>query len=447
MEDIIKKIKASGHNKIRFAICDIDGVLRSKTISIEKFKMSVEDDISFCDVLFGWDVNDSCYDNTSFAGWHTGYPDHKAHIDLSTFRTIPWENKLPYLLADFSQKGNEHIPCPRALLKRIYLQAEKLGFSPEFAMEFEWYNFAGTPSQLEASGYDQLAPISPGMFGYSQLRPSQFQNYCDDLFVQMEKFDIQVESFHTETGPGVYEASLAHNNILKAADNAALFKAGVKEIASRHGIIASFMAKWKEDLPGSGGHIHQSLRSLDNKKNQFSVNNKTLNAVTESYLAGILTCLPEILPMYAPTINSYKRLKLGAWAPSTVTWGFDNRTAAVRLICCDPISTRIEMRVPGADSNPYLAMSACLASGLYGIKHQLKLTTPASEGNTYESKGAILLPESLKESTQIMKNSAIAKELFDASFLEHFIASREWECREYDKAVTNWELRRYLEII
>ena len=445
--DILKKIEASGHRKIRFAICDIDGVLRSKTVSIEKFKGALESDISFCDVLFGWDTNDSCYDNTLFAGWHTGYPDHKARFDLSTFRTIPWENNLPYIIADFSQTGNENIPCPRALLKRIVVQAENMGFYPDFAAEYEWYNFADKVKELEASGYNKLTPITSGMFGYSQLRPSQFQGYCDDLFVLMEKFGVPVESFHTETGPGVYEASLVHCHILEAADNAALFKAGIKEIASQYGVIASFMAKWKEDLPGSGGHIHQSLRSADRKSNLFHAEGGSLNSLFESYLAGILVCLPEILPMYAPTINSYKRLRLGAWAPTTVTWGFDNRTAAVRLICSGNNSTRLEMRVPGADSNPYLAMAACLASGLYGIKHSLQLQIPESIGNAYESTSDVHLPVNLEEATLKMKNSAIAKELFDASFLEHFIASREWECREYAKAVTNWELRRYMEII
>ena len=445
--DILKKIEASEHRKIRFAICDIDGILRSKTVSLEKFKNALKDDISFCDVLFGWDTNDSCYDNTPFAGWHTGYPDHKARFDLSTFRTVPWENNLPYILADFSQAGNEHVPCPRALLKRVVTQAENRGLYPDFAAEYEWYNFADKPDELEASGYNKLTPITPGMFGYSQLRPSQFQDYCDDLFVLMEKFGVPVESFHTETGPGVYEASLAHSHILEAADNAALFKAGIKEIASRYGIIASFMAKWKETLPGSGGHIHQSLRSADRKNNLFHAECGSLNPLFENYLAGILVCLPEVLPMYAPTINSYKRLRLGAWAPTTVTWGYDNRTAAIRLICSDHDSTRLEMRVPGADSNPYLAMAACLASGLYGIKHGLKLPVPESIGNAYESTNDMHLPANLEDATMRMKNSAIAKELFDTPFLEHFIASREWECREYAKAVTNWELRRYLEII
>ncbi|MDR1859724.1 MAG: glutamine synthetase family protein [Bacteroidales bacterium] len=440
-DDILKAIEAGGHGRVKYAIADIDGVLRAKVISREKFRSAMSNDVAFCDVLFGWDVADTCYDNSRFAGWHTGYPDHKASIDPATFRTVPWDDGLPYFLADFSRDAN--VPCPRAQLRKIAAKCEELGFRPEFAHEFEWYNFAGTPRSIDAADYINLTPITPGMFGYSQLRPAQFRDYCNELFDLLNRFGIPVETFHTETGPGVYEASIAHAPIVEAADRAVLFKAAVKEIASRHGIVASFMAKWDGNLPGSGGHIHQSLLSLDGKRNLFNMAEPEL---LESYLAGLLTCLPDILPMYAPTINSYKRLRNGAWAPTSVTWGMDNRTAAVRLINGDD-GTRLEMRVPGADCNPYIAMAACLASGIYGIKHKLKLSEPASIGNAYAQKGAVKLPDNLQDATRAMKKSTIPEGIFDRFFLDHFIASREWECKEYNKAVTNWELKRYLEII
>lgn len=172
-----------------------------------------------------------------------------------------------------------------------------------------------------------------------------------------------------------------------------------------------------------------------------------MSAQMESYLAGILKCLPEVLPMYAPTINSYKRLRKGAWAPTTLSWGRDNRTTAVRVINDYEKSTRLEMRVPGADANPYLAMAACLASGLYGIKNNLKLHIEETIGNGYENQLSEKLPANLVEATVRMKNSAIARELLGDGFVDHFAATREWECREYAKAVTNWELQRYFEII
>ena len=151
--------------------------------------------------------------------------------------------------------------------------------------------------------------------------------------------------------------------------------------------------------------------------------------------------------MYAPTINSYKRLRNGAWAPTTITWGFENRTTAVRVINGNPESCRLEMRVPGSDTNPYLAMAAALASGLYGIKHKLELNTEITSGNGYLNTSNGILPSNLYEANKAMKNSSIAKELFGETFVNHFTATRDWECREYDKAVSNWELNRYFEII
>ncbi|MEL7588379.1 MAG: glutamine synthetase family protein [Prolixibacteraceae bacterium] len=447
--EIIKRIEQSGHRKIKYAVSDIDGILRSKVMHLNKFIAAAEEGTGFCDVLFGWDSADTCYDNSAFTGWHTGYPDRRAKIDLNTFRTIPWENEMPYFLADFSDDPGGDVPCPRSLLKKVISQCDDLGFKAVFAHEFEWFNFLGTPNDLAASGYRQLTPITPGMFGYSQLRPVQYQAYYHELFDFLERFQIPVETFHTETGPGVYEASIGYDEILAAADKAILFKASVKEIASRHGIIASFMAKWNENLPGSGGHIHQSLRSKDNKKNLFWTENpaKALSPVLESYLAGQLHCLPEILPMYAPTINSYKRLRLGAWAPTTVTWGKDNRTTAVRLISTDENSTRLEMRVPGADCNPYLAMAASLASGLYGIRKGLKLDIPETIGNAYDQTGATKFSPGLADATGKMRESAIAGELFGESFVNHFCDTRDWECREFARTVTSWELKRYFEII
>ena len=165
------------------------------------------------------------------------------------------------------------------------------------------------------------------------------------------------------------------------------------------------------------------------------------------YIAGQLYCLPHILPMFAPTINSYKRYVEGSWSPTSVSWGIENRTTALRVINHQSESMRVEHRVPGADVNPYLSMAAALASGLYGIKHQLELELPATHGNQYSKKDAIKLPDSLKKATKAMKDSDIARELFGASFADHFVKTREWECGQEDGSQPNWEMKRYFEII
>lgn len=447
-EQILDKVRNSPHNKIKVAITDIDGVLRGKLMRKDKFLSSIEGGFGFCDVVFGWDSSDIAYDNVTYTGWHTGYPDAQARIDLSTFRQVPWDDDVPFFLADFVNGSEKPLGvCPRSLLKTVKARSEKMGFRPFFSQEFEWFNFAENADNLHAKGFSHPQPITPGMFGYSLLRSTQEKEYFNDIFDFMDQFDVPIEGLHTETGPGVYEAAIVYGDILQAADRAILFKSGVKEIAHPHGIIPTFMAKISADLPGCSGHIHQSL--WDEKNNLFSnvKGKKGMSKLMESYMAGQLACLPYILPLIAPTINSYKRLVEGAWAPTTLTWAVDNRTVALRSLPAGSKSCRLETRVVGSDTNPYLAMAACLAAGLYGIEHNLKLQLPETIGNGYEDIGAGKLPKNLWDATQTMKSSDIPKQLFGEEFVNHFVATREWEWREFSKAVTDWETKRYFEII
>jgi glutamine synthetase len=452
VDTIIHELSKNGTSKVKLAITDIDGILRGKIISFDKFKSVAEKGFGFCDVVFGWDSGDIAYDNATYTGWHTGYPDANATIDISTFRKIPWEDGLPFFLADFSgadANGNTHPVCPRTLLKTIAAQAKDAGFLPYFSQEFEWFNFVRNETDIRDRKLKMLDPLSPGMFGYSILRASQNSDYFQDLFDLLTQFGVPIEGLHTETGPGVYEAAILYSELPEAADRAVLFKSGVKEIAHRHGILATFMAKYNEQLPGCSGHVHQSLWSPDAKKNLFcdTKSQNGISSIMESYIAGQLHCLPHILPFYAPTVNSYKRLVEGAWAPTTLTWGIDNRTTALRVLCGGEKSTRLETRAVGSDSNPYLAMAACLASGLYGIKNNLRLDIPATSGSGYANVSNGTLPKNLWDATQAMKRSTLPKELFGESFVDHFISTREWEWRQFAKVVTDWELNRYMEII
>lgn len=446
-KEIIQYVKDHPSGKVKIAISDIDGVLRGKYISSEKFLSVIENGMGFCDVIFGWDAGDVVYENVQYTGPHTGYPDSPAVLDSTTFRKLPWENELPFFLGELSNK--EENPCPRQLLKKIAAQAQQQGYSPVFSQEFEWYNFAETPNTASNKQYKNLTPLTPGMFGYSILRSSLENTYFSDLFELLKQFGIPLEGLHTETGPGTYEAAICHAGILEAADRAILFKTAVKEIAYRHGVIATFMAKINENLPGCGGHVHQSLWDKAGKKNLFydEKDKLKMSGLMQSYLAGQLHCLPFILPLFAPTINSYKRLVEGAWAPTTLTWGVDNRTVALRVLPGSSKSCRLETRVIGADVNPYLAMAGCLASGLYGIKNKLKLKQPATSGNGYRDTSHGILPATLTDATQEMKKSKLAKELLGEAFVDHFVQTREWEWKQHLKVVTDWEYRRYFEII
>ncbi len=447
---ISDQVKKSPHNKIRVAITDIDGVLRGKMMSKEKFLSAANSGFGFCDVVFGWDAADVAYDNVSITGWHSGYPDGLAVIDSSTYRNIPWMDGLPFFLADFDT-ADSHLQavCPRSLLKRIIKECDDMGYQPLFSQEFEWFNFSETATSLREKNFQNLQPLTEGMFGYSLLRSSEQHPFFNDLFELLTQFGIPIEGLHTETGPGVYEAAIQYGPILEAADRAVLFKTAVKEIAARHQIIPTFMAKFSSDLPGCGGHVHQSLWNKSKRKNLFA-NAKAADNMSDlmrHYIAGQLTCLPEILPMFAPNINSFKRLVEGAWAPTTLTWGIENRTTALRAIPASSKACRLETRVIGSDTNPYLAMAACLASGLYGIQNKLVLKQAPTKGNGYKDLSHGMLPKSLQEASVRMQDSDIANGLFGEDFVKHFTQTRLWESRAYAQQVSDWELRRYFEII
>lgn len=449
-EDIIREVKDFAGKKVKLAVADIDGILRGKVIHLDKFNSIVEGGFGFCDVVFGWDCADKCYDNVDHTGWHSGYPDAKAQLDLSTYRRVPWDSDIPFFLGEFvNSDGSPLEICPRQLLKKVKKKAEDMGHQAIFAQEYEWFNFEETSENLYAKDFTNPNTMTKGMFGYSIVRSSQKGGFFNDLFDGMAEFDIPIEGIHTETGPGVYEAAILYSDVLEAADRSVLFKTAAKEIGAHHGIIPTFMAKWDASLPGCSGHLHQSIWDKEGNQNLFfdEKDENKMSDLMKSYMAGVLKLLPEVLPMYAPTINSYKRLVEGMWAPTTLTWGIDNRTTTLRALPGSEKATRLELRVVGSDMNPYLAMAAALGCGLYGIEQGLKLETPPTKGNGYEDKANGVLPPNLYEATTKMAQSELANQIFGEAFVKHFTNTRLWEWREFSKAVTSWEMKRYFEII
>ncbi|HUG20962.1 glutamine synthetase family protein [Piscinibacter sp.] len=441
-------VRASGSQKVKVAVSDIDGILRGKYLHLDKFFGAAEGGFGFCDVVLGWDSSDTCYDNTTLTGWQHGFPDALARIDLDTLRHVPWDGRVPFFLGEFVKADGSPSPiCPRQTLKRVLRRAEKLGVQPLCGVEYEWFNFAETPQSWAAKKGVNPEPITPGMFGYSLLRMNHKREYFNALMDEMAAFGVPIEGLHTETGPGVYEVAILYSEALEAADRGILFKTGAKEIGARFGVMPSFMAKWNAQYPGCSGHIHQSLS--DGKKNLFfdAKSPRQMSPLFESYVAGQVACLMEFAPMFWPTINSYKRLVDGFWAPVKPTWGIDNRTASFRVLIGGPKSTRLETRCPGADMNAYLAMAAVLAAGLHGVEQGLKLTTPPITGTNQGAENVPRAPRTLIETTRNFRQSAIARDWLGDDFVDHFAATREWEWRQWLDGVTDWELKRYFEII
>ncbi|KAI9446497.1 glutamine synthetase/guanido kinase [Lactarius indigo] len=424
-------------NKVKVAV---DGVLRGKFMSKEKFLSAASSDgFGFCSVIFGWDLHDAVYSRELLiSNSANGYRDLIASIDLSTYRRIPWEGNVPFFLVSFLDPETRApvSVCPRGVLKKVLSNGEQHGWQCLAGVEFEYFQFKETPHTLVEKKFSDLQPLTPGMHGYSMLRTQLNNDYFHDIFNEADRFDIDIEGHHTETGPGVFETALAYNTALRMADNALLFKYLVKSLGMKYGITPSFMAKPWGNLPGCSGHIHVSIRD-GNGDNIFAVKPEELKGGREGAaydeLKHISQSAEYFLAGLVPTLNGYKRLTGGEafWAPNAVTFGYDSRAASVRVISppsVPPAATRFEIRVTGADVNPFFALSAIFGLGIRGIEKKLVLSI-----------------EDKKAGKMVQPNS-VAREIFGDEFVDHFGGTREHEIKLWNEAVTTWEVERYLEL-
>lgn len=432
---------------VKVGVFDLDGVLRGKYVSRQKFLSALDKGFGFCDVVLGWDSNDQLYDNVALTGWHTGYPDAQVRLLPETTRFLPFEEKGLLLLGEF--QGQAEKVCPRGVLRSVIERARGAGFEPYSALEYEFFLFSETPHSVRQKGFRELQPWTPGNFGYSVIRNSVHCEFYQELLAMGQQMDFELEGLHTETGPGVLEAAIAVDRTLESADKAALFKTFTKVLAQRHELMATFMAKWSPDYPGQSGHVHLSLQNEAGENVFYDPSQPhNISQTMRHFIGGCQKLMPEVLAMVASTVNSYTRLIPGFWAPTAPTWGVENRTCALRVIPGSAASQRLEYRIAAADANPYLALAAALASGLYGIENKLEPSEPV-EGNAYALTPAPeeRLPASLFEAAERLLTSQAARDCLGDPFVEHFAASRQWEEREFRKAITDWELQRYFEII
>ena len=433
---------------VKVGVFDVDGIMRGKYMSRAKFLSALESGYGFCDVVLGWDCQDQLYDNVQFTGWHTGYPDAPVRILPDSCRSLPFEDDNLLFLSEFAPPAEQ--VCPRAMLRKSIERARSMGFEPYAGFEYEVFFFNETPQSIREKHYRNLQPMAPGWFGYSVIRNTVAAEFYRQMLAMCETMDFGIEGLHEETGPGVIEAAIGYDNALAAADKAALFKTFIKVLAQRNSMMATFMAKWSRDWPGQSGHIHLSLRSRDGGKPVFYDESQphSMSTTMRHFVGGQQRLMPELLAMIAPTVNSYTRLIPGFWAPTDATVGVENRTCALRIIPGSAKSQRVEYRVAAADANPYVILSAALASGLAGIEQRIE-PEPLVEGNAYDHKfpEALALPRTLWEAAQRLRQSRMAREWFGEAFVQHFAATREWEEREFRKHITDWELARYFEII
>jgi glutamine synthetase len=402
-----------------------------------------------CDYLLTVDMEMEPVPGYQYSNWERGYGDFHLVPDLGTLRIASWLEGTAMVLCNVADpKTHEPVPfAPRSLLNRQNARADQLGYAAKAGSELEYYLFEETYRDASEKGYAGLKPVGWYLEDYHILQGAREERFHRPVRRHLAASGIPVECTKGEWGVGQHELNVRYTDVLSMADNHAVYKQCLKEVADQLEISVSFMAKYAEDGAGSSCHVHLSL--WNDAGNAFA-GDKKLGPVacTDAFrwfLGGWLSHVPEVMVFYASTVNAYKRYQSGSWAPTKIAWSHDNRTAGFRVVGTGN-SLRIECRIPGADCNPYLVYAAALASGLDGIENHIE--PPALyDGDIYEAADLPHVPRTLREATDLFENSSFSRTSFGAEVVEHYTHFFRTEQTAYDRAVTDWERKRYFERI
>jgi glutamine synthetase len=396
-----------------------------------------------CNYLMTTDAEMDPVRGYRFANWDLGYGDFLLRPDLSTLRLLSWLDKTAFVHCDVEGVSI----APRSVLRNQVQRARAMGFEALAATELEYYVFRTSYKQAHAQDYTNLDPLGWYLEDYNLLQGTREEFYTAAVRRHLRDSGIAVENSKGEWGLGQHEVNVGYCDVLQMADNHSLYKQCLKEVADQLGVSVTFMAKFAHGQAGSGCHIHLSLQREG--RNVFAGEN-AVGPVKGSdqfrwFLGGWIAHAQEFMVFYAPTVNSYKRYEDLSWAPTRLAWSHDNRTAGFRVVGRDA-SLRIECRIPGADANPYLALAAALASGLDGIEKKIE-PPPAFEGDIYAAATLARVPYTLEHAVDAFEASEFVKSTLGANVAEHYAHFYRTEQKAYERAVTDWERRRYFERI
>jgi len=446
IEALREAVRMQEIDTVVVAMTDMQGRLQGKRFHARFFLDSVAaHGTEACAYLLAVDTDMNTVEGYALASWESGYGDFVLTPDLATIRVIPWQPGTVLVLADVAGLDGDPVrSSPRQVLQAQLEQAGSLGWTALSGTELEFVVFEGSYEQAWDSNYRNLVPANRYNADYSVLATGRIEPLLRDIRNSMAGAGMVVESAKGECNLGQHEIAFRYADALTTADQHSIYKTGAKEIAARHGYSLTFMAK-PNDKEGNSCHIHLSFRTADGTPVMAGDGPYGLSPEGASIIAGLQAGLRELTLLLAPTINSYKRYAAGSFAPTTVAWGPDNRTCALRLIGHGP-SLRIECRVPGGDVNPYLALAGLIAAGLTGVKQDLELPPPVT-GNAYTEHELSRVPASIEEALTLWVASPLAAEAFGADVVEHYATMARVELEAYRAAVTDWELRRYFERI
>ena len=444
LDDLRKEGEEGTIDTVVTAFTDMQGRLFGKRIEIDYFlEEAVDHGVEGCNYLLALDMEMEPVPGYEMANWEKGYGDFGIAPDMSTLRRIPWLDRTAMVLADVVEHdGSPVVASPRQVLIAVYEKAREMGFTPYAASELEFYLYKESYAEAWEKGFNDLTPTIPYILDYHILATTMDEQYLGAIRRGMQGAGIPVEFSKGEAWYGQHEVNFRYADAVTAADRHTIYKNGVKEIAFLNEISASFMAKPSEKDIGSSCHIHQSLVDDDGKPVFVDEDGEETDTFRH-FLGGMRNHVKELALFIAPSVNSYKRYASESWAPTSVSWGRDNRTCGFRVVGHGP-SRRVECRIPGADANPYLAFAGLLAAGLDGIENQ---TDPGPElkGNAYEAGEADPFPSALREAKELWDGSDFVTKAFGEAVQKHYSNYARYEQQEFDQVVTDYERRRMFE--
>jgi glutamine synthetase len=448
VDELKMRIESGEIDTVISAVCDMQGRLVGKRVTGSFFvEHCLEHGTHFCTYVLGTDMEMNTPEGFALMNWETGYGDYLARADWATLRVIPWLEKTALVLADaVVEETGELVPvAPRSILRRQVERCAERGLRPMMATELEFYVLTDTYEGAQAKRFANLQRFGWYNEDYQLLQATKAEPLYRKFRNLMTEAGVPIEFSKGEAAPGQHEVNIHYGDALEAADRAALFKHGAKEIAYQEGLAVTFMAKPDHTWTGSSGHIHVSLWDEAGERSLFPAEGspKEMSETMRWFLGGLIAASRELSLLVATNVNSYKRYATASWAPVNIVWARDNRTVGFRIVGSGN-GLRIENRFPGGDANPYLSFAAVLAAGLHGIDH--KIEPPAEfKGNGYVAKGVPRVPRALYEAIEVFEESKVARAAFGNVVVGHYLNAAQVEQEAYDNVVTDWERERYLE--
>ena len=444
VDELRKLVEAGRIDTVLIVLTDMQGRLQGKRCAARYFLDEVVPHAAeACNYLLAVDIDMNTVEGYAMSSWERGYGDFVLKPDLSTLRLVPWHEGTALVVCDIQwADGSPVTASPRQILRRQLDRFAERGLAAYVGTELEFIVYQDSYERAWRKAYRDLTPANQYNVDYSITGTGRVEPLLRRIRNEMEGAGMHVESAKGECNLGQHEITFKYADALTTCDNHSIYKTGAKEIAAQEGMSLTFMAK-VDEREGNSCHIHISLRTTDGDPVLAGDGPYGFSPLMERFLAGQIACLPELTYFLAPNVNSYKRYVPGSFAPTTVAWGMDNRTCALRVVGHGDSSLRVENRAPGGDVNPYLAVAALIAAGLHGIENDLQLE-PAFAGNAYESDKP-RVPPTLRDAARALADSKVAVAAFGDDVVEHYVNAAQVELAAHDAAVTDWERFRGFE--